>query len=101
MAGRPRASPARGAALAQRRCGPLALRGRRRGPRFAGVGSVRQREDDAEDGAAPWSRPVADGASMRLDQGADDRQAEPDASLAARARTVGAVEALEDGVGLL
>src|ERR671918_1170079 len=71
------------------------------GPCVLGVRGGRQREDDAEDGAAPGPRAVADGASVGLDYRADDRQAEPDTALAAGPRAVGAVEALEDPVGLL
>ncbi len=51
---------------------------------------MREREDDAEDGTASGRRAVADCASVRLDQRADNRQAKPNTSLAARARTVGA-----------
>src|SRR6266508_624145 len=79
---------------------PLRRRGRRLGPSVLGVRSRRQREHDAEDGAAPEPRAVADGASVSLDHRANDRQPEPDTALAPRPRTVGAVETLEDPVRL-
>ena len=70
-------------------------------PSGRGANDGREREAHPEDRAASRPRPVHDRASVRLDEGTDDREAETNATLAPRTRAVDAVEALEDPVRLL
>src|SRR5438045_6047285 len=58
-------------------------------------------EEDAEAAALADGALRGDGAAHGLDQVAHDRQAEAEAAGAARARRVGAVEAVEDAVEVL
>src|SRR6266511_5388138 len=93
--------PAPGPAARLATVRPLGRRCRRLPLHVLGVGRGRRREDDSEDGPAPGPRAVGDGAPVRLDHRADDREPQPGTALAARPRTVGSVETLEDPVGLL
>ena len=65
------------------------------------MSSLRGRQIEAEGRAPSDCRSNGDAAVVRGDDRRDDREPEADAAARARARRVGAVEALEDALGLL
>src|SRR6266536_3382303 len=100
----PPSIPSRVGYLAARRARSVAKRALSPGrlsPSDRGASAGREREAYPEDRAASWPRPVHDRASVRLDEGTDDREAETNATLAPRTRAVDAMEALKDPVRLL
>jgi hypothetical protein len=60
-----------------------------------------ERQRDRDGGALARPRRARGGAAVRLGDGGDDREPEPDAAARPRAGRVGAVEALEDVLEVL